>query len=95
MFHSAKKLLSLFGFKEGDSSKKLIKKIREAVSLWTEHKDMPIDELDLSVADQMKKVKYAWMQLKREELTSTETKLMADEMNDTLQWYQSKGYKIR
>ena len=69
--------------------------MQEALKLWAKYKDTPLEDLDPYVAEKMKKVKHALLQLKRESLEAEEMQRMALEMNDIMSWYLSEGYKIQ
>ena len=95
MFRRAKGLLALFGLKEGDPVDARNKEMTEALDLWARYKDSPVDELDPSTADKIKKVRHALIQLKRDEINPADLKLMAEEMNELMDWYRSRGYEIK
>ena len=89
MFLKAKKFLAIFGLKESDPWDKRNKEMQDALAQWSRYKDTPIDQVDESAAAQVKKVKDALLQLKRDGLTMEEMKDMAKDMDDTMTWYLS------
>jgi DNA-binding transcriptional MerR regulator len=94
MFRKAKGLLAQFGFKGGDHLDTRNKEIQEALALWRKHKETPLDQLDPYVAEKIKTVKHALLQLKRDQLTPGDMKLMMQEMNGIMNWFRSEGNHI-
>eukprot|EP00980_Cylindrotheca_fusiformis_P013283 scaffold3375_cov153-Cylindrotheca_fusiformis.AAC.8 len=94
MFLKCKRLMAMFGLKEGDSLDKRNKEMQEALALWAKYKDTPLSDLDEATAAKMKMVKDALLQIKRDGLSMDDMKYMAKEMDEVLSWYLEKGYKI-
>ena len=78
MFNKAKEMLSVFGLQEADPWDKRNKEMQNALALWAKYKDTPLDQLEPHIADKMKKVKYALLQLKRSNLSPEDMKSMAN-----------------
>ena len=71
-----------------------VEEVLEALKLWAKYKDTPIEELEPHIADKMKKVKCALLQLKRTNLSPHDMRTMATEINSVMEWYRSSGMDI-
>jgi hypothetical protein len=69
--------------------------MKEALKLWAKHKETPFDNLEPYVADTVKKVKHALLQLHRNSLEANEMQRMALEMNNIMSWYLTDGNQIQ
>ena len=94
MFRKTKNLLSSFGLKEGDKFNSRNKEVKEALKLWSRHKDTPMDQLEPDVAKTMKKMKHALLQMRRDSLDGDEIKRSAQHIDDVMTWYRSSGIRV-
>ena len=94
MFEKARLLLAQFGLKEGDPLDKRSKDMKDALALWAKYKDSPIEKLTPHQAEQMKKVKHALLQIRRNGLKEDDMRFMSAEMKQLMDWYRSDGFKL-
>jgi len=93
-FMESKRLLAILGWKEDDVWDERNKEMEETLALWKNYKDKPFQDLhDLSI-EKINKVGDVLVQIKRDGPNANDMKCMAKEMNEILNWYMDKGYKI-